>query len=516
MTELPAWTGDSTLEPSQITWLPSVAFIGTAHRPYPDGEDALFFAGTSRVGKLRITDGDFTIVDEIYVPGYDDESISSAEIRRVVKEMESARDDEGTYLSVFKGYIDKIGQSSASLGNGVYTVMDQAGNYYIGWGTTVHKVADERPDDIYSPLKIVASYDIRDGLEPDDAANVSRIFGFGLTYDGHVATAMPGVMAILDSDLGNMQYILLEEGEAVDNGISIDDQGGIYCVTSKYMRKVVWDGTKLSDSEDDGAWKCEYDYVPNPKALSRGSGNTPTLMGFGPDEDRLVIIADAGDPVKIVAMWRDEIPDDFEQKPGTKSRRIADQLALTIDVPATIEWSPHVYGDGVMMMASAWPDAVYDDNGNLAIFETVMTAGVTRVAPVGAEKWSWSPETRSFTSDWTADHPLQWGLHPVSATTNTVTLTALNEGVYSLVALDWDTGEEQGTTVLGSSPIFNTAGGLFIPLNDDETFVTSVFGPVKITHTPTWLERLLRVRNAGVVRKVNEQLNELRQRRSTS
>lgn len=176
-----------------------------------------------------------------------------------------------------------------------------------------------------------------------------------------------------------------------------------------------------------------------------------------------------------------------------------------------------MFGNGVMMMASAWPDAVYDDHDDLAIFETVMTAGVTRTAPVGAEKWSWNSETRSFASDWTADYPLQWGLHPVSAgATNTVTLTALQDGVYSLVALDWDTGEEQGTTVLGTSPIFNTAGGLFIPLNDDEIFVTGVFGPIKITRTPSWLERVMRRRNASVVRKVNEQLTHLRQRRSTS
>ena len=237
-------------------------------------------------------------------------------------------------------------------------------------------MADERVGDVHSPLRIVSSFDLRDGLEPVDAAKVNRIMGLGLTYDGYVAIAMPGIIAVLDRDLGNMQYILLGD-EAVDNGISVDDQGGIYCVTSRYMRKFVWDGTRLSDDEKDGAWKSEYDYVPNPRAFSRGSGNTPTLMGFGPDDDNLVIIADAGDPIKIVALWRDEIPEEFEQKPGTKSRRVADQLALTIDVPATIEWSPHVHGNGVMMMASAWPNPVHQEDGKVAVFETVLTAGVT-------------------------------------------------------------------------------------------------------------------------------------------
>jgi hypothetical protein len=79
------------------------------------------------------------------------------------------------------------------------------------------------------------------------------------------------------------------------------------------------------------------------------------------------------------------------------------------------------------------------------------------------------------------DYPLQWALHPVSAASNTVTLTPVENGVYSLIHVDWDTGQEVGKVVLGTSPIFNTAGGVFIPLNEDEIYVTGVFGPVKLT-----------------------------------
>ena len=135
-----------------------------------------------------------------------------------------------------------------------------------------------------------------------------------------------------------------------------------------------------------------------------------------------------------------------------------------------------------MMMASAWPNPVKQDDGKVAVFETVLTAGVTREAPVGAEKWSWDSKTASFKSDWTANLPLQWALHPVSAASNTVTLTLLEEGVYSLVHFDWDTGEQVGRVILGTSPIFNTAGGLFIPLNENELYVTGVFGPVRISN----------------------------------
>ena len=480
-TMVPVWEGDSKIEPSQVKWLPGLTTIGTVHRPYPGGEHAIFFSGGNRVGKIRITGGDFSMIDEVSIPGLEDKTISTTQLREIVKQMESAVGRrEGVSASAFRSSSRKHHKVRPRWAMALYTMMDKDGYYYAGWGTSVYKIGDVRKGDVHSPIEIVKSYDIRDGLPEDQRDKINRIFGLAMLYDGNLAVAMPGIIAVMDRDFENMQYILLED-EAVDNGISVDDKGGIYVVTSKYMRKLVWDGKKLSDKEADGAWKSEYDYVPNPKALSRGAGNTPTLMGFGPDDDKLVIIADAGDPVKIVGFWRDEIPKDFKQKPGTKSRRIADQLALEIDVPATIEWSPHVYGNGVMMMASAYPDPVKQDDGKFAFFKTVLTAGVTREAPVGAEKWSWDSKTSSFKSDWTVDYPLQSALYPVSASSNTVTLAPLEDGEYSLIHVDWDTGKEVGKVILGRSPIFNTAGGFFIPLNEDEIYISGVFGPVRFS-----------------------------------
>ena len=57
----------------------------------------------------------------------------------------------------------------------------------------------------------------------------------------------------------------------------------------------------------------------------------------------------------------------------------------------------------------------------------------------------------------------------------------LDDGIYSLVHVDWDTGEPVGKIELGTNPIFNTAGGFFIPLNEDDIYITGVFGPVRIS-----------------------------------
>ena len=96
------------------------------------------------------------------------------------------------------------------------------------------------------------------------------------------------------------------------------DDGGIYVSSVDTIHKVVWTGERLSLDPADGAWSARYR-----NGGGDGSGTTPSLMGFGPDEDRFVVIGDGDDVVNITLLWRDEIPDDWEQLPGAPSRRIA-------------------------------------------------------------------------------------------------------------------------------------------------------------------------------------------------
>ena len=163
-TTLPVWLGDSTIEPSQVDWLPGFTHIGAGHRPYPGGEQAVFFSGGGGVGKIRITDGDFSMVDEVSIPGLEDDTISTTRLRRIVKQIESANRDEKDYLPPLTKFLEKTSQSTTTLSNGVYSMMDRDGYYYAGWGTSVYKVGDVREDDVYSPIEIVASYDLRSGL----------------------------------------------------------------------------------------------------------------------------------------------------------------------------------------------------------------------------------------------------------------------------------------------------------------------------------------------------------------
>ena len=63
---------------------------------------------------------------------------------------------------------------------------------------------------------------------------------------------------------------------------------------------------------------CAYDGGPTAPSIKmgNGTGSTPTLMGFGDDEDHLVVITDGAKRMKIVAFWRDNIPADAKEVAG--------------------------------------------------------------------------------------------------------------------------------------------------------------------------------------------------------
>lgn len=203
-TDLPTWNKDIALGEENVKWLPWLTHVGTAHRPYKSGEEALFVAGTNKVGKIRITNGDFSWVDEVMIPDFEYETPTSEQITQTVEEMMAAGNDEEKYLPLYAKHVKDIRQSSANIAYGIYCAMDHEGNYFVGWGTSMHRVSDKIPGDINSGIEITRSFNLKDGLPPEEAKKISRIMAMGMTYDGFIAVAMPGIIAVLDRDLGNI------------------------------------------------------------------------------------------------------------------------------------------------------------------------------------------------------------------------------------------------------------------------------------------------------------------------
>jgi hypothetical protein len=450
------------------------------------GSDTVLFAsGTLGVRKLLATGRALENVSFTPYPGMEEIAAKADDkaVAALLAEFDDAagEKDDGRLVTAATKGIEGLGVTLMAGINGVYNMFDKDGFHYCVYGgTKVLKSTDDNKVD--GPVRVVKSVDVAAVMPPEAAKAVSRIIGINMTYDGYIAAAAPGALVVLDRDLNVKSYVAFS-GEAVDNNIVIDEKNGIYVVTSRRMVKFIWNGEKLSTDEKDGAWESGYEWTPDEKALaagaiSRGSGTTPTLMGFGNDPDKLIVIADAAESgTNAVAFWRDGIPAGFRQKPGTKSRRIADQARIGIS-QLTIEPSPNVLGYGVTYINGSYPKPVPHPG-----FPNGFTAGVTRPAPLGVEKFQWNPDTDKFEKAWTNREVDNSDIMVpvVSAATGLLYCAHKENGNYQYVGLDWRTGEMKERWIFpDDSRVWNAFGGITTILENGDLLIGGAFGIKRI------------------------------------
>jgi len=448
-------------------------------------ETVVFASGTLGIQKILATGTSFEALSFMPYPNSEEQARKTDEraVQLLLSRIDAARRtrDDDTLLDAIGGF-GALGLDHVTGINGVYNLIDRDGFHYCVYGGT-HVLKSTDDNIARGDVRVVKVVDVTTSLPPDVALGVSRIIGLNMTYDGYIVAAAPGALLVLDRDL-NVKAFVAFSGEAVDNNVVIDEQGGIYVVTSRRMLKLMWNGDGLSTDEKDGAWESDYEWTPDAKALaagaiSRGSGTTPTLMGFGDDPDKLVVIADAAEAgTNLVAFWRDEIPADFKQKRGTKSRRIADQARIEIS-RQTIEPSANVLGYGVTIINGSYPNPVKSPG-----LPNIFTAGITRPAPLGVEKFQWSPKTKQFDKAWInleVDNS-DIMVPVVSAATNLLYAAHKDDGVYQYVGLDWTTGSLRERWIFpDDSVLWNAAGGITTILENGDLLIGGVFGIKRIS-----------------------------------
>ena len=474
-------TGTIRVAPEDVSFITNnLINYSLGDMPLPDGKRVAWYAGPSTVGKLRIDGGLFEKLGEYNVPEGAAFNISSERLEALLLRLDAAGRDEAELLTSFRTVFES-GYNVSAIYNGIYNVVDKDGYFYTNYGTTLYKFGDAEPGNPLSGVKVYDRLDIKKRLPPDIAAGVNRFIGVNMTFDGHLVLAFSGGIGVTDRDFKNLAFLSIP-GEAVENSVAVDPDGGIYLPTSKKMYKFVWTGEGLSRNPADGAWETEYDVadVKIPGVLSQGSGTTPTLIGMGPGEDKLVAISDYGDPAKVVVFWADDIPADFEQKPGTKSRRIADQIAVKIDVLGTIESSFSGFGNGFVAYNQIPPQLVIEDGQNM-LLTSMLVAGFTRPTGRGIEKFVWNKEERRLESQWVDQSvPMTITVPTYNQPTNTLYVHGVENGVFGIYGIDWNTGKRVSFIELGTSHKFQVFGGAVIPLNEKEFWLTGAFGPVRI------------------------------------
>ena len=449
------------------------------------GKERVFIvAGVLGLRKIYATGESFEEIGFTPYPGFEvlAAKTNSESLNAILKKLDNARrskDDKG--ILALSAEMDALGFNFKTIANGVYHFADKDDFHYCLYGG-VNLLKSTDNGDARAPMQVVKSVDIRDGLPADLAKSVTRAVGIGMTYDGHIAAAAPGMVALFNRDLEMLDYITFP-GEFVDNSIAIDESG-IYAVTSEKMYKLVWTGKKLSFAEEDGGWSSPYNTIDAETALkmgaaSRGSGTTPALMGFGDDEDKLVLISDAdANGSNLPAFWRNEIPEDFKQIPGTKSRRIAGQIPFTLS-QLTAEASAVVKGYGAILANSTFeqPSETPGD-----IFGNSFVAGVTRPGPVGLQKFEWNPKLNKFSVAWT-DKTIDntdW-MVPVVTTNDILYLPSKDGLYYEYVGLDWNTGKRIASWRMPTeSAFYNTALGIAYFLEDGDLIFGGYFNTKRV------------------------------------
>jgi len=378
-------------------------------------------------------------------------------------------------------------------GNGIYVLVDKDNVLYTNYADTLYGFALSDPSNpsagITIRYKIEGVVAAIQGSDPAPLPN-TRLFGLSMTYDGHLIIAFSNGVTVIDRDLNlaSKSFYRFSEGEYVSNSIALDEKNGIYVASNTIMRKLVWTGTTLSDKESDGAWSSPYDYSVQPPIIkvSNGTGSTPTLMGFGNDPDKLVVITDGAKQMKLVAFWRDQIPEGFVQKAGTASRRIAGQIAATCGFTTLPEWiqseqSMVVSGYGAFVVNNI-PETVSSD-----IQGTNKTVQVSLMGPAyptcyGAERFQWNSSTHEWSSVWTRSDVSSTSMVPVhSQSGNMVLINGYRQpGGWEVLGLDWNTGSTVHQTIFGNSNFGNGAYAILQYLDNNDLLFNSIVGPIRV------------------------------------
>lgn len=344
--------------------------------------------------------------------------------------------------------------------SGAYTAIDSKNRFIVGRTRFVGFYRDGVQGDRSSPIELEKRIFIPDEVfcNEDDV-----IAGMSLTYDGYLAVATElGNLFVISpdadpGDLGEVPVVSTIENcataneadlEIVSNSVAVDENGGIYVLTSAAMYRFDWDGSGLTRR-----WRAAYESaeeVPSPIRLGPGSGSTPSLMGTNADDDRFVVITDGQALMNLVLFWRDEVPADWEPIAPGKDPRIACEVPVDFGTEVTeaiSEQSVAVRGYAAVVVNDLLTNPTINPPSMLALATvaqntvSALEGGIPEKAPFGFERIDWDPETRTCSTVWAnSDISVPNGIPSISEASGLVYGAGQRDGQWGLEGLDFETG----------------------------------------------------------------------------
>ena len=374
---------------------------------YPDGERALLYSNSTHVFKFIDNGSDLIEVDSLRL---DFNTLSSNGYNHLLTKNKIWFSYEPTY--------------------------DPANNKY----SQLFKFTDEDPTDPYSKIIALDTLDFGD-------YGINRVNMYNLNYNGEIVwyseedkvnnIAYAGVIDQNFKMLDTLVFNRLPNERINHNSISVDENNTFYIVTSHRLIAFDWDGEELVIG-----WEALYDFVNDGPTgnFAYGSGTTPTLIGWGTGNDKLVVVADGHANNNLVAFWR-ELPEGWTGIAGMPLH-----FADTIPIPnaqsfsnlfQSIENSPTAYGYEIAF----------------AQFNGFLGYGCDNVK--GVSKFRWDEVSDNFELEWTNDTINMNGVLTYSSGSNLLYGTGKEVDCnYYYYGLNWDDGSTDLKLLLGPEQDF--------------------------------------------------------------
>jgi hypothetical protein len=207
-------------------------------------------------------------------------------------------------------------------------------------------------------------------------------------------------------------------------------------------------------------------------------------MGFD-DEDKFVVITDGDQLMNLTSFWREDIPEDWQQLPGTQSRRIAGSLPANMGDPSKkavrSEQSVGVYGYGAVVVNNEPASIPWYLPKSMALLLVGMLATDDEYRPVGIQKFEWDPKARRLEEAWVNPSVSSPNSVPaISYGSHMIYTEGARNGQWTMEAVDWSTGESIFHYVLGG-PRFNTMFAPIVLGPDGRIVYGTTWGRVRLT-----------------------------------
>lgn len=494
-TEAAVPRGHYRVTPGSYDWLPSEALGIPAYTARVRGREVHWFFTGTQMRKLLWEGGRWREIDRRAVqhglPGYSPPA--DALRRRQAVEMRGflTRRDEAGLIDWVRKQPNRLESAvEDQVAQGVLYSLLTADHAFIGANARgLLRIDQQDPGDPLSKLAEPLQVTLPDELF-DDAKVAARtifrsdsVFGLGMTFNGFlVVNTVGGRIITLDRRTLKMidVYRAADAAEVFSNSFATSEEAGggaVYVASNKRMYRLVVDARgRIQDSEAAGAWSAAYDAgerLPMGK-ISDGTGATPTLMGFGPGADKLVVLTDGRRKMQLVAFWRDAVP------PGVS--RLADQVEVDLGPAfATVQSEQSVVVRGghafVLNAVPAQAAAPLPVRGS---FVRGLLAGFTRPLPRGVAMFEWDAVADRWRPRWSRTDVGTVATVPMISGGSRMVIVngTLGDRLGELYHLgfDLDSGDLVMSIASGDDPLFNGAFTGIKTDHDGTLLYTTVLG----------------------------------------